>query len=87
MKPYNNQILFKPFESDYASSGGIIVPDSFKEVSNKGEIVEVGEGTLEKPMRLKRGMIGYRVKSWGMEIIDNGVSYYLMEDSAILALE
>ena len=87
MKPFNNYILFKPFETDSISSGGIIVPDSYKGISNKGEIVAVGEGTSGKPMRLKAGMIGYRVKDWGAEIIENGIKYFLMEDTAILALE
>ncbi len=87
MTLYNNNILFRPFEGDAVSEGGIIVPDSCKKLSNKGEIVAVGEGTLERPMKLKEGMIGYRVKDWGTEISIDGVTYFIMEDSAILALE
>lgn len=87
MQPYNNNILFKPFEMPSATEGGIILPDSFKRVSNKGEIVAVGEGTLQRPMKLKAGMIGYRVKDWGTEVIIENETYYLMEDKAIIALE
>jgi chaperonin GroES len=85
MKPVRNQILFKPFLIQDKSEGGIIVPDSFRVESDKGEIVEVGEGTKVNPMRLKKGDIGYRVHKWGTLFKKDGESYYLMEDSAILA--
>ncbi len=82
-----NQVVFRPFEGDNISAGGIYVPDSAKKLSNKGEIVSVGRGTKERPMKLKVGDIGYRVKDWGTEMIENDVKYYLMEDRAIIALE
>jgi len=87
MQPIKNQILFKPFPSDKISTGGIIIPDSVQGISNKGTIVKVGNGTKEKPMKLKQGDIGYRVKSWGTEIIIDGELYFLMEQDAILAQE
>lgn len=87
VKPINNQILFKPFSGDKITLGGIVVPESVMEESNKGVIVEVGNGTKIRPMKLKAGQVGYRVKLWGTEIIVDGEKMYLMEDKAILALE
>ena len=84
--PIKGQILVKPLMADYESVGGIIVPDSFKEESNKVEIVAVGMGTKQRPMYLKKGDIGFRVKSWGTPIEDEGVLYYLMEQDSIIAL-
>lgn len=86
MQPHNNNILFKPFESEAITKDGIVIPDSCKQVSNKGQIVAVGKGTPERKMKLKAGMIGYRVKDWGTPIEYNGEIYYLMEDKAIIAL-
>lgn len=86
MQPIRNNILVKPCATDNISKGGIIVPDSYKAISNKVEIVKTGNGTKEKPMRLKKGQIGFRVKDWGIEIIIGGEKYFLMEDSAIIAL-
>tara|TARA_R110000868_G_scaffold180622_2_gene421261 strand:+ start:18929 stop:19195 length:267 start_codon:yes stop_codon:yes gene_type:complete len=86
IQPIRNQILVKPFQADYESAGGIVVPDSFKEESNKVEIIEVGKGLKNKPMLLKKGDIGFRVKDWGTPIEDNGVLYYLMEQDSIIAL-
>jgi chaperonin GroES len=85
MKPIKNQILFKPFLIEEKTEGGIFVPDSFRVESDKGEIVEVGRGTKNRPMYLKKGQIGFRVHKWGTLVEKDGESFYLMEDNAILA--
>lgn len=87
MTPIKQNILFKPFETQSTSVGGIIVPDSFKVPSNKGVIVAVGRGSKEKPMKLKQGQIGYRVKDWGEPIVIDGELHFLMDQSAIIASE
>ncbi len=87
MKPYGNNILFKPFKGDATSEHGIIVPDSIVGESDKGLIVSVGQGTKIRPMKLKENTIGFRVHQWGRLIEENGEKYYLMEDKAIIALE
>ena len=86
MQPIKNNILVKPCESDSVSTGGIIVPDAYRAISNKVEIVKVGNGTKEKPMRLKEGQIGHRVKSWGTEILIDGEKYFLMDADSIIAI-
>jgi chaperonin GroES len=86
MKPIRNNILFRPFEGDDISEGGIFIPDTARKLSNKGEIVEIGEGTKERPMKFKKGDKAIRVKDWGTEVEKNGIKYFLMEDKAILAL-
>lgn len=87
IKPIRNTILFKPFLGDEISEGGIIVPDNVRGESDKGIIVKVGNGTKIRPMLLKAGEIGHRVHLWGEEIMVNGEKFYLMEDSAIIAIE
>jgi chaperonin GroES len=87
IQPIRNNVLVKCFEGDNVSKGGIIVPDAYKKESNKVEVVAVGNGSTKKPMRLKEGDIGYRVKDWGTEIIEDGQKYYLMDESAIIALQ
>jgi chaperonin GroES len=87
MKPIRDTILVKPVPSDEVSDGGIYVPESCREVSNKVIIVAVGDGTAKKKMFFKEGQIGYRVKDWGEEILVNGEKHYLMGSDAILAVE
>jgi chaperonin GroES len=87
MRPILQNVLVRPYPSDEKSEGGIFVPESAREVSNKVFIVEVGNGSKEKPMKLKSGQTGFRVKDWGQEFIINGEKHYLMDQSAIIALQ
>lgn len=83
MRPINKKILFKPFEGSNTTEGGLIIPDTAKQLSNKGEIVEVGE----RVTKVKKGDVAWRVKGWGEEIIIDGEKHYIMEETAILAIE
>lgn len=87
MKPIRNQILFKPFLVNEKTEGGLFVPESFRTDSDRGIIVAVGKGTKERPMKLKKGTIAYRVHNWGTLVQEKGENFYLMEDNAILATE
>lgn len=86
MKPVRNNVLVKCFKGSNVSEGGILVPDSVVGDSNKVEILAVGSGTPKKPMKLKAGSIGYRVKDWGEPIEYKNEKYYIMDASAIIAL-
>lgn len=86
MTPIRTQILFKPFPPDTKSTGGIYVPESAQQVNNKGVITRVGRGTRDKPMMLKEGQTGFRVKEWGTEVIIDGEQHFIMDQDAIIAL-
>jgi chaperonin GroES len=85
IRPIKNKVLVKAFKEDEISSGGIIVPESMRKEGSRVEIVAVGSGTPKRPMKLKPGMIGFRVKEWGSPVEENGQLYYIMEDNEILA--
>lgn len=87
MTPIGNQILFKPLLSNEISEGGLFIPETARKPSNKGTIVLVAKGTSLKPMKLKEGMVVYRVKDWGQEIMINNELHFLMDQGAILAKE
>lgn len=87
IKPVRNNVLVKCFESSEISEGGIFVPESVRPESNKVKIVAVGTGLPNNPMNLKVGDVGYRVRDWGQLIEENGEKYYLMDKSAIIALD
>ena len=44
IKPLHDRVVVKPIEADEISAGGIVIPDSAKEKSTKGEIVAIGSG-------------------------------------------
>jgi co-chaperonin GroES (HSP10) len=87
IKPINNKVLVRAFKGDSISTGGIFVPDNCVKDGCRVEVVAVGNGSTSRPMKLKPKDIGYRVQEWGVPIQDNGEMFYLMEDSAIIALE
>ena len=87
IQPVRNNVLVKCLDNGNISSGGIFLSEAHKEDSNKVEIVAVGTGLPNKPMRLKAGQIGHRVKDWGQQIQEGNEKYYLMDQSAIIALE
>lgn len=85
IKPIRNQILIKLFPGDDKSSGGIVVAESFRAESNKGEVISVGYGTKDKPMQFKEGDIVFRVQNHGEPLDIEGERYYMMDQSTILA--
>jgi chaperonin GroES len=87
LKPIKNQILIKLFEGDDKSSGGIVVPESFRAESNKGEVVAVGKGTKDRPMQFKTGDVVYRVQGHGEPFDIEGKRHYMMDQNTILATD
>lgn len=87
MIPVKSQIVFKPLPSSEKTDSGLFIPETARQISNKGIIVSVGNGTTKRPMRLKEGMTAYRVASWGEGFVIDGEIYFLMEQDAILAIE
>lgn len=87
MRPIHNNVVIKAFKDDQVSIGGIIVPESFRMDGCRVKIVAVGNGTKKKPMTLKEGSIGYRIFGAGTPFVHKGEDFYILEDSAILAIE
>jgi len=87
MKLTGNNILFKPFLSEAVTQGGLIVPETARKYGSKGVITGTSAGTPKKPMKLKEGMIAYRVKDWGEPFIIDDELHFLMDAEAIIAIE
>lgn len=84
IKPIRDNILVKPCVSDNISSGGIYVPNSFKEISNKVEVIAVGNGIKGRKMEFKKGDIVSKIKGCGTEVLVNGELHLLIKDNWIL---
>lgn len=85
MTPIRDNVIVKPFESDNISSGGIIVSDAHKEVSNKVKVIAVGNGTKRLPMNWKPGDVGFRIKDSGDEIVIDGERHFIVKSNWIIA--
>lgn len=85
IKALGQQVLVKPLISDEKSAGGIIVPDSYKESSNKVRVVSVGDGSKIKPMNFTEGEVCFRVKDSGTEVVINEEKHFLVDQGWLLA--
>lgn len=87
IRPIKNQILVKLFLGDDKSVGGIIVAESFRAESNKGEVVACGKGTKDRQMQFKPGDVVFRVQGHGEPLDIEGQRYYMMDQNTILATD
>jgi chaperonin GroES len=61
VKPLGDRIVVRRHEADAKSAGGILLPDSAKNKPQKGKVVAVGPGRLQKdgvtrqPLQVKAG--------------------------------
>jgi chaperonin GroES len=79
IKPIKTKILIQPDYTEFASEGGIIVPDSLKTRCNRGKVVAVGEGSKEVPMEYAPNYTVWHTKGAGVEVIDNGITYVILD--------
>lgn len=84
MKLINKKILFRPFKWNETTEGGLLIPESARKLSNKGEVVEIAN----RVTKVKKGDVAFRVKDWEGEVeLDiDGEKHFIMDENAILAL-
>ena len=73
IRPLGDKIVIKVIEDAEQTSGGIFIPDSAKEKSQRGEVIAVGSGkTNDKgekdPMEVKVGEIVLFAKYAGTDV-------------------
>lgn len=91
VRPLDDRILVKPIEAEDKTAGGIVLPDTAKEKSQRGKVIAVGSGKLldsgdRAPLAVK---VGDRVifgKYAGTEIKIDGNQHQIMREHEILAV-
>ena len=86
IKPLADRVLVEASEAETKTSSGIIIPDTAKEKPQRGKIVAVGPGTKENPITVKVGDIVLYGKYSGTELQHDGMDYFIMKESDILAI-
>lgn len=93
LKPLNDRVLVLREDEEQKSAGGIIIPDTAKEKPQRGKVVEVGSGKMDKdgkriPLEVKKGDRILFGKYAGTEIkIDNVEHVFMREDDILSILE
>lgn len=91
--PLADRVVVRPLSADELgtkTTSGIIIPDTSKEKPEQGVVVAVGPGKYEEGTRIPIGVsVGDRVmfsKYGPDEVKVNGVEYYVISESNILAI-
>lgn len=91
LKPLSDHVVIKPLEAEEKTAGGILLPDTAKEKSTRGEVVAVGSGkTLANGRMIKPavsvGDVVLYSKYAGSEIKVDGKELKIVQESEILAI-
>ncbi len=90
-KLLGDRVLVKPLEPKEVKKGGIIIPDTAKEKSQEGKVIEVGRGKMLKdgkvvPLEVKKGDRVLYKEYGGTEIKIEAEKYLILEGEDILAI-
>ena len=91
IRPLGDKIVIKVIEDAEQTSGGIFIPDSAKEKSQKGEVIAVGTGKMNEkgerePMDVKVGEIVLFAKYAGTDVKVSDETLKIMSVSDILGV-
>ncbi len=91
LRPLEDHIVIKPLEAEDKTSGGIILPDTAKEKSTKGEVMAVGKGKIlpngkRVDPQVKAGDRVIYGKYSGTEVKIDGTEYKIVTENEILAV-
>ena len=91
IKPLGDRIVIKVIEEAEQTSGGIFIPDSAKEKSQKGEVIAVGAGKVNEkgdrePMDVKVGEVVLFAKYAGTDVKVSDETLKIMSVSDVLGI-
>ena len=91
LKPLSDHVVIKPLEAEEKTAGGILLPDTAKEKSTRGEVIAVGSGRLLPNGRVIKpavsaGDIVLHSKYAGSEIKVDGKELKIVQENEILAI-
>ena len=90
-RPLHDQVLVIREESEQKTAGGIIIPDTANEKPQKGKLVAVGPGRMDRegkriPLEIKAGDSVLFGRYGGTEIKIDGVEHLMMRADDILGV-
>ena len=91
LRPLDDHVVVKPLESADKTAGGIILPETAKEKSTKGEVIAVGLGRLLRSgkrlaMEVKVGDKVIYGQYGGTDVKLDGTEYKILSETDIMAI-
>ena len=93
LKPLGDRVLVEIIEeAEQKTAGGLFVPDTAKQKSQRGKVVAVGSGKVmdngtKVPVEVSEGDTVYFAKYGGTEVTLDGKDYTLFSERDLLAIE
>ena len=90
IKPLADRVVVKPLEQESKTKSGIIIPDTAKEKSHRGEIIAIGQGRYDDgkliPLAVKLGDKVLYKEYGGDEFKLDGVEVIILKEEDIIAV-
>ena len=91
IRPLADKLVISVIDDTEQTSGGIFIPDSAKEKSQKGKVIAAGPGKMNdkgerEPMDVKEGDVVLYAKYSGTDIKMDGVEYKILSIKDALAV-
>ncbi|MEE8314285.1 MAG: co-chaperone GroES [Myxococcota bacterium] len=91
IRPLQDRILLTRVEEETKTAGGIIIPDTAKEQSQEGIVVEAGKGKVRDdgkitPLDVKKGERVLFSKYAGNDVTLDGQEYVIIREDDVLAV-
>src|SRR5690349_8018239 len=90
-RPLHDRVLLRRIEAEEKTAGGIIIPDTAKEMPQEGEVIAVGPGARDESgkvaaLDVKAGD-GVLFGKWsGTEVRIDGQDFLIMKESDIMGV-
>jgi chaperonin GroES len=91
IRPLHDRVLIRRIHEDEQNRGGIIIPDTAKEKPQRGEVIAVGLGKVDKDGKRQAPDVkpGDRVlfgKYSGSDVVIDAEEYLIMREDEILGV-
>lgn len=88
LRPLGDNVLIKPAAQEEKTASGILLPESAKEKTKRGEVIAAGNGKYVdgklQPLDVKKG--DNVLYSWGEEVKIDGEEYVIVSENNIQAV-
>lgn len=90
IKPIDDRVVIQVLDAETTTAGGIVLPDSAQEKPQRGKVVAVGNGKLNKDgkrqkLELTKGDVVIFGKYSGNDVEVDGSEFKIMRESEVLA--
>ena len=90
-RPLHDRVVIRRIEGEEKTRGGIIIPDTFKEKPQEGEVIAVGPGARDEsgkliPIDVKAGDRVLFGKWSGTEVKIDGEDLLIMKESDVMGV-